>query len=203
MAVGADQGVREGDRVLGEDHPGQMLQIDLVTDPGARRYDAQVAQSALSPPQELVPLPVALVLQLDVTVERLPGTEAVGDHRVIDHQLDGPPGVYQRRITAEEGHGLPHRDQIHQAGHAGEVLHQHPRGGELDLGGRFTPRVPVGDGGDLIAGDGASVLIAQEVLQQHFEAVRQSPSTGQGVQPVERVARTEDIERPEGGETVQ
>ena len=40
VRVGPDEGVREGPAVLGlEDDPGEVLEVDLVADPGAGRHD--------------------------------------------------------------------------------------------------------------------------------------------------------------------
>jgi hypothetical protein len=54
---------------------GQVLDVDLVDDAGARRDDLEVVERRLAPAQELVALAVALVLELDVLRERLVGAE--------------------------------------------------------------------------------------------------------------------------------
>ena len=58
MGVGAHAGVGVGlgDAVglVGEDDAGQVLDVDLVDDAGARRDDAEVGQRPLPPAQELV-----------------------------------------------------------------------------------------------------------------------------------------------------
>ncbi len=70
MLVGADAGVRIGDRLavlfLGPDGLAEIFEVDLVTDAGARRNDAEVLECLLAPLQEAVALAVALVFQLDV-----------------------------------------------------------------------------------------------------------------------------------------
>ena len=60
------------------------------------------------------------------------------------------------------------------AGHAGEVLQDHPGRGELDLGVRLGARVPVGERVDLLGGDVGAVLVAEQVLQQDLQAERQA-----------------------------
>ena len=76
VAVGADAGVGVGERPVAllprEDHAGQVLDVDLVHDAGARGDDLEVAEGALAPAQELVALAVALVLDLDVALEGRP-----------------------------------------------------------------------------------------------------------------------------------
>ena len=59
------------------------------------------------------------------------------------------------------------------AGHAGEVLHQHARGRVRDLIREGSPRHPAGEGLDVPGGDRLAVLVAQQVLQQHLQRVRQ------------------------------
>ena len=75
VRVGADAGVGVGRQLAvdlaGEDHAGQVLDVDLVHDAGARRDDLEVVERGLAPAQELVALAVALVLDLDVALERV------------------------------------------------------------------------------------------------------------------------------------
>ncbi len=58
-------------------------------------------------------------------------------------------------------------------GHAGEVLHDHPRRGELDLGVRLGVRIPVRQRADVVGGDVGAVLGADQVLQKDLQAERQ------------------------------
>jgi hypothetical protein len=87
VRVGPDTGVRVGLAVAGEDDAGQVLDVDLVHDPGARRHHLEVVEGRLAPAQELVPLAVAAVLDLHVAGEGVRGAEDVGDHRMVDDQL--------------------------------------------------------------------------------------------------------------------
>ena len=111
-----------------EDHAGQVLDVDLVDDAGAGRHDLEVAERALAPAQELVALAVALVLDLDVALERLGRAEDVGDDGVVDDHLGRGERVDLLRVAAEVGHGLAHRGEVDDAGDAGEVLHHHAPG---------------------------------------------------------------------------
>ena len=89
VRVGADErvGVREA-VVVAEHHLREELQVHLVTDPLVRREHAQRAERGLRPPQERVPLLVALVLELDVARERVRDPGDVGDDRVVDDEID-------------------------------------------------------------------------------------------------------------------
>ena len=126
-----------------------MLDVDLVHDAGAGRDDLEVVERTLAPAQELVALAVALVLDLDVALERLRSAEDVGDDGVVDDHLGGSERVDPRGVAAELAHGLTHRGQVDHARDAGEVLHDHARRGELDLLARVGVGVPAGKGLDV------------------------------------------------------
>ena len=49
--------------------------------------DLELGEGALAPPQELVALPVALVLQIHAAFSGVGGPEEVGDDGVVDDQL--------------------------------------------------------------------------------------------------------------------
>jgi hypothetical protein len=87
----------------------------------------------LGPAQQLVALDVALVLDGHVLVVGRGVARALGDDRVVDDQLDRDQGVDLRRVAPEARQGVAHGGQVDHAGHAGEVLHEDPLGGQGDL----------------------------------------------------------------------
>ena len=95
------------------------------TMPVPGRDDLEVVERGLAPAQELVALAVALVLDLDVALEGVGAAEDVDDHGVVDDQLGRGERVDLGRVAAEVGDGLAHRGEVDDAGHAGEVLHDH------------------------------------------------------------------------------
>ena len=162
----------------GHDHAGQVLDVDLVHDAGARRHDLELVERGLAPAQELVALAVALVLEVDVALERVrrvPNTSTITEWSITSSA--GASGLTLVRVAAELGDRLAHGGQVDDAGHAGEVLHDHPGRGELDLGVRLGGRVPAGQRADVVGGDVRAVLGAQQVLQQHLEAEREALGT--------------------------
>ncbi len=194
MRVGADAGVGVCDSVPVEDDPGKVLDVDLVDDAGAGRDDLEVVESGLAPPEELVALAVAVVLDLDVALEGVRAAEDVDDDRVVDDHLGGRQGVDLGGFAAEVGHRLAHRGEVDDAGDAGEVLHENARRRELDLDARFGVRVPVPQRADVVRRDVGAVLGAQQVLQQHLEAVREVLAALDRAQPVDLVVRLADLE---------
>ena len=138
VGVGAELAVdlaREGDAR-------QVLDVDLVDDAGARRYDLEVVEGRLAPAQELVALAVALVLDLDVALEGVLGAEEVGDDGVVDDELGGRERVDLVGVAAEVADRLAHGGEVDDARNAREVLHDHAGGRELDLGVRLGGREP-------------------------------------------------------------
>jgi hypothetical protein len=65
------------------------------------------------------------------------GAERVDLHRVVDDQLAGCERVDLLRVAAQARHRVAHRGQVDDAGHAGEVLHEHAGRGEGDLAARL------------------------------------------------------------------
>ena len=183
-----------------------------MADAGTRRHHAEAVVRLLGPAQELVALDVALVLDVDVLVEGLGPAGDLGDHRVVDDQFDGDQRVDPGRVAAECPQGVAHSGQVDHAGHAGEVLHQHPFGGQCDLRGVLTPEpvalgvgAPGGHRLDVGGADGHAVLVAQQVLQHDLDRVGEPghvEPVGQGVDPVDLVGGVTDGEVAAGTEGV-
>ena len=183
VRVGAHAGIRVGLAVGGHDHPGQVLDVHLVHDPGARRHHLEAVERLLAPAQEAEPLGIPLELQVHVAPERVRPAEHVRHHRVIDDQLGRDQRVDRGGVAAQATHGLAHGGQVHHGGHAGEVLHDHARRGELDLGVGLGLGVPAGQRAHVVCGDVRPVLGAQQVLQQDLQAERQRLRAVHRVQP--------------------
>ena len=196
MRVGAHQriGIRLRQRAIigiGKDHARQILQIDLVHDAHIRRHDRQIAERRLSPAQKRVALAVALKFQRRVHAEGVLAAEFIHLHRVVDHQLGRQQWIDERRVAAQLLHGVAHGRQVNDRRHAGEILHQHPRRHEGDFfrGRRF--RVPIGQIFYVLCGDRFSILMPQQILQQHAQRIRQpmrpQPGFVQRLQPVDLI----------------
>ena len=199
VAVGADTGVGVGHlgAVALADHDGasQVLDVDLMHDAGAGGDDLEVVEGALAPAQKLVALAVALVLDLDVAFERVGAAEDVHDDGVVDHELSGGQRIHLVDVPAQVTDRLAHGGQVDDAGHAGEVLHDHAGRRELDLDARVGRRVPIGDRVDVVLGDVGAVFGAQQVLREHLEAVGKFLRPGNGVEAVDLVTVVPHLER--------
>ena len=160
----------------------EIFEVDLVADAGAGRHDAEIAERLLAPFQEFVALLVALIFELDIAGEGHRRAEFVDDDRMVDDEVDRHQRVDLLRIAAERGHGVAHRGEIDHRRNAGEILHQHAGRaiGDLDAGGALVGQ-PAGDRLDRFLGDGAAVLVAQQVLQQHLHRIGQLGDAGEAV----------------------
>ncbi|MCW0415190.1 hypothetical protein NB689_000944 [Xanthomonas sacchari] len=210
VAVGAEHGVRVGDRLAvalaGHHHPRQVLQVDLVHDAGVRRHHLEVVEGLLAPAQEAVAFLVALEFDLAVEVQRVGLAEHVHLHRMVDHQFRGDQRVDLLRASAELDHRIAHRRQVDHAGHAGEVLQHHARRHEGDLGVGFGLGIPLGHCLDVVLAHGhAAVFVAQQVFQQDLQRVGQAgdiEALGELGQAVVGVALAVDLERGAGGKGI-
>ena len=136
MGVRTDDGVREGERdavlLPAVHHAREVLEVDLVDDPGARGHDLEVREGVLRPAEELVALAVPLVLALHVPAVRLPCPGEVDLDGVVDDEICGHLGVDALRRSAEPRECVAHRGKVHHGGNAGEVLEDHARRHERD-----------------------------------------------------------------------
>ena len=97
-------------------------------DAGPRRHNAEVLERLLRPAEELIPLAVPFVLQLDVLREGRCRAEAIDLDRVVDDQIGWDERVDPRHIAVQRRDGVAHRGQIDHGRHAGEILqHDAPR----------------------------------------------------------------------------
>ena len=207
VRVGADERVGIHEIAVAAEHDlREVLEVHLVADPAVRREHAQRAERGLRPPQEGVALAVACELELRVLHERVGDARDVGDDRMVDDEVDRDARLDQARGAAEGGHRVAHRREVDDRGHAGEVLHQHTRGHELQLA---RPRLDAGAGairerGDVVGADVLTVLVAEQVLQHDAQRVRQRVRVAHDrAEPVEVVGPVTDGDvgaRPEAVE---
>ncbi|CAB4755051.1 unannotated protein [freshwater metagenome] len=87
MGIGADDGVGIRLAAPRHDDAGEMLDVHLVDDAGARGNDLELLERTLSPAEELVPLAIALVLEFDVALLGVSRAEEICDDGVVDDEL--------------------------------------------------------------------------------------------------------------------
>ena len=153
-----------------------------MADAGARRHDAEIVEGRLAPAQELVALAVALVFELDIPARRraaLPKSSTITEWSMT--RSTGTSGLIFSGSPPSAGHRVAHGGEVDHGRHAGEILHQHARRAEGDLALARLRRQPGGDAPDVVGGDRAAVLEAQQVLEQHLQREGQAGDAGQAV----------------------
>ncbi len=211
VRIRADQRIGIGHRlailILRPHHLGQVFQVHLVADAGARRHHAEIVERFLAPAQELIALHVALHLQRHVLAEGLGVAIRIHHHRVVDHQVDRGEGVDPLRVGTEGSYRVAHGGQVDHRGDAGEILHQHAGRAVGDVA-RFVLGVePAGEGLDVIGLHAAVIFKAQQVLEQDFQREGQpceiDPELlGGGRNGIGRIGLAADFQRGLGIEAV-
>ena len=173
MGIGADERIGIGGELpelLPElDHRRQVFEVDLVDDAGAGRDHTEVVKRALRELEQLIALDVPLQLQLDVELERLFGPEVVHLHRMIDDEVAGDDGIDPVGIALHPGHRVPHRGEVHHAGHACKILEDDSRRHERDLASRAACPAPSGQVADVRLRYEAVARVTESVLEQHAD----------------------------------
>ncbi len=173
VRVGAHHGVRVGDGpallILGDDHPAQILQVDLVADARVGRHHLEVGKAFLGPFEQFVAFAVATVLQGHVFFERIFGAVAVDLNRVVNDQFRGHQRVDPGRVFAQGLDGIAHGRQIDHGRHPGKVLHQNPGRviGYFDRG--VVAFLPADEIVQIALFDHAAVQFAQQVFHQDLD----------------------------------
>ena len=204
VGVGPDQGVGEGDApaaLLAEgDHRGEVLEVHLVDDAHPRWHHPEAVEGLLRPTEQLVALAVALVLALDVRGIRLRGAEGVDLDGVVDDEVGGRQGVDPGGVASRPGHRRAHRGEVDDRGHAGEVLEEHPGGGEGPLPVVAAGAAPADEGLDVRLADVALAAVAEQILEEdlHRDGECGGVADSEGRQPVEAV-EVHPVDAAEGG----
>ena len=91
---------------------------------------------------------------------------------MIDDQIHRSERVDLLRVPVQRLHGIAHRGQVHNRGNSSEILHQHARRAVGNLAVRGALLEPACDREDVVLGDGAAILMAQQIFQKDFQRVR-------------------------------
>src|SRR5262245_60189093 len=144
-----------------------------MADPGAGRHKAEILERIGAPAQKAVALAVALELAPHIGGEGLRARERVDLHRMVDDEIDRRERVDLFRVAAEIEDGPPHRREIDDRRHTGQILHQDARRAEGDLAVGTLVAKPRADRLDIVDSDGTAVFEAHEVFQEDLQRYRQ------------------------------
>ena len=208
VRVGPDERVGiDGLAVLAlHDDPGEVLEVHLMHDALVGRNDLEVAKTGLPPLEELVPLLVALILELRVDLHRVARAERVDLNRVVDDELDRLQGIDLLGLAAELLHRVAHRREVDDGRDSGEVLKEHARGRERNLPRRLGRHVDGRQRLDVLGVDRHAVLGSEQVLEQDLERKGQALRAGmlrvERAEPEVGIRSGADGEGRPGGEGV-
>ena len=85
---------------------------------------------------------------------------------MVDHEVRRDQRVDPRRIAAQVRHRVAHHGQVDDGRDAGEVLEDHPRRHERDLGLGGRTGAPSREGLDILAADDPAAGVAEDVFEQ-------------------------------------
>jgi hypothetical protein len=173
MRVGADQRIGIQHAVFLDDVAGQEFEIHLVADAEPRRDDPQAVKRLSAPLQEAIARGIALELHVGVEAQRIGTAKVVDLHGVIDHQVHGHRRLHALDVAAAPSHRRPHRREIDEQRHAGEVLQEHAADHEWDLRGARRLRLPGQEPFDVLVANAPAVAVAQHRFKKDAKAHRQ------------------------------
>jgi hypothetical protein len=127
---------------------------------------------------------------------------------VVDHEVHGDEGVDPLRVGPEPLHRGAHGGQVHDRGHAGEVLEDHPGGHEGQLHVLRSRRVPGPEVLHVLRGDELAVDAPEDSLEQDLDREGQAGEAGgdprllESREPVDRGSAEAGVEGGTGAERV-
>ena len=97
---------------------------------------------------------------------------------MVDDERAGDVRVDLRRVSPTLHHGVAHGREVHEDGHAREVLEEDASRHELDLGALLAGETRLDDGGRLLHGVLVSGGAANHVLEEGDEGTGEAVRTG-------------------------
>ena len=118
VGVGTYNGVRVEHVLLVEDNTSEVLEVDLMDNTGARRYNFKVVESLGAPLQELESLAITREFETLVAVAGITNASCIDLDGVINDEIDGAERIDLAGVTTEALHSVAHRGKIDNSGHA-------------------------------------------------------------------------------------
>jgi hypothetical protein len=144
VRVGSDESIREIDTFFLQYALRQILKVYLMADSESRWNDTEGLKRLFAPLEELVARFVALKLHLHVPLKRVISMREIDLNRVVDNKVDWDEWLNDAGIFSESLNRGSHRGEINAERHAREILKQHSRYDERNLGGALRLRTPRG-----------------------------------------------------------
>ena len=132
----------------------------------SRRHHPEVLKGVLCPLEQLIPLLIPFVFQLNVLQKSVCGSEEIYLDGVVDYQVHRNDRIHLSGVLSPAGHLGAHGCQVHNGGNAREVLHEYAGG----LIGNFLLScilLPVENGFQMLIVYGEAVVIPDDVFQEY------------------------------------
>ena len=100
----------------------KTLDVDLVANARSGRNDAHILKRRLGPLQEAITLTVALEFHVHVLLKSIGAASRIGDHRMINHQIERNLRIDARGVGTQIACGFTHHGQVNEHWHTGEIL---------------------------------------------------------------------------------
>ena len=139
-----------------------------MADAGIRRDDFEIFEGSLAPAEKSVTLDVALKFEFGVEAESVAVAESVDLHGVVNDEFRREERIDALGIAAHFDDGFAHGGEVHDGGHAGEILQEDAGGHEGNLFLRCAG-FPGGEGADVVGADEVIVFVAKEIFEQDAE----------------------------------
>jgi len=132
-----------------------------------------VSGGTTPPAKERVPLAVTPEFERRVEVGGVELHVMIDLDGVVDDELDGLKRIDSLRIASKPHDAVAHRGEVHDRGHAGEILKQHPGRSKGNLLLHCGRHVPPRHRGNVLGVNESAVLAAQQILEEDLQGVRQ------------------------------
>jgi len=145
VGISSDDRVGVEHAVSVEHNSGEVLQVNLMDDTGARGHDLELVESSGAPLEEGESLVVSFEFKFFVLLLGVSGARDIDLDGVIDDQVDGAEGVDLVGVTTESCHSISHGSQVNDSGYSSEVLQDNSSWLEGDLRTLLRGFLPVED----------------------------------------------------------
>ena len=152
-----------------------------------RRHHPETLKRIGTPAQKLIPLPIALKLNLCISAQRIRISKTIHLHRMIHNQINRNQRLNATCIASHAPHSRTQRRQIHQRRHTCKILQHHPRGLKRYLYRIGIGRIPIRQRPHIFLPHLIPIQISQRRLEQHPHGKRQTrhrPNTTR-LQPIQ------------------
>src|SRR5262249_40540006 len=118
MGVGPNQGVWVKSSPRKHHDLREILEIHLMTNSCARRDDAKILKSLLTPTKKNIALAIAFVFNIGVEGEGRRRRELIDLDGVVDHKIHRYQRIDFVGVSFKLFHGVAHSSQVHDGGNS-------------------------------------------------------------------------------------